>query len=70
MKLDTEGHELEILSSEGFSKVKDKIDILVGEWHAWSKGNINLLISSLRDNGFDFDYINGTDAVIFVAKKK
>lgn len=69
MKIDTEGMELEILSSDGFKKVAHKIDTIVGEWHQWSKGNVNLMISALRDSGYSFQWLQGTDASIFLAKR-
>lgn len=69
MKIDTEGAELEILCSEGFAKVASKIDLIVGEWHAWSTGNVNIMISSLKDKGFSFEWLPGVQASVFVAKR-
>lgn len=69
MKIDTEGAELEILCSEGFAKVSDKIDLIIGEWHSWSTGNVNIMISSLKDKGFDFNWLPGVQASVFVAKR-
>lgn len=67
-KVDTEGHEAPIIASEGFAKVADKIDTIICEWHQWSTCKVDIFISSLRDRGFDVDWIKNTDASILVAK--
>lgn len=69
MKLDTEGFEAEIVGSEGFSKVADKIDVIVGEWHSWSKIGPNIMISCLKDHGYQFSWVQGVEASVFVAKR-
>mgnify|MGYP001581018113 CR=1 FL=1 len=69
VKLDIEGSECEVLASEGFEKVASKIDLIVGEYHQWSGVNPGQLASSLRDNGFTFDWLNKTEASIFVSRR-
>ncbi len=69
MKLDIEGSECEVLASEGFEKVAGKIDLIVGEYHQWSGVNPGHLAASLRDNGFTFDWLNKTEAAVFVSRK-
>lgn len=69
MKIDVEGAELEILCSEGFAKVADKIDVIVGEWHSFSNANVNIMIASLRDKGYKFDWTQGVQANVFCAKR-
>jgi len=68
MKLDIEGSETEVISSKGFSKVSDKIDVVIGETHQWSGRHPNQLIEAFKTNGF---IVNGipNDAQIFVATK-
>ena len=68
MKLDVEGTEVEIISSEGFAKVADKIDVVIGETHAWSGRHPNQIIDAFKQNGFIVESIPG-DAQLFVAKK-
>lgn len=70
MKVDVEGHESEIFNSDGFRKVADKIDVIISEWHAWNKSNVNIMISSIRDAGFKFRWLQGTDAAIWCAERK
>lgn len=69
MKCDVEGHESEIFNSEGFRKVANKIDIIVSEWHTWNKSSVNIMISSIRDAGFNFEWLHGTEASIWIAKR-
>lgn len=68
MKLDVEGSEYEILAGEGFRKVADKIDVIVGETHSWADRHPNQLRESLKNNGFKVETIKH-DANLFVATK-
>ena len=69
MKVDIEGAESEVFSSEGFSRVADKIDIIVGENHAWSNSSPQMLKNTITDNGFSFKWLNATEATLFVAER-
>lgn len=69
MKIDVEGAEAQIFGSEGFDKVKDKIDVIMGEYHQWSGVNPNQFMSYFVDRGFTFEWLNKTEATIFVAKR-
>lgn len=69
LKLDVEGSEAEILASGGFSKVADKIDLIIGEQHAWMGRNPQQFIDALEDRGFKYQEINN-DAKLFVAVKQ
>jgi FkbM family methyltransferase len=68
MKLDVEGVEVDLVGSEGFEKVADKIDCMVVEWHQWSGRNPSQLVTTLRDYGFTVSPIQA-DASLFVAKR-
>lgn len=68
LKLDVEGSEVEILSSLGFSKVAPKIDVIVGEIHAWNNRHPNQIKEALRNNNFTLEVVPG-DANLFVAKR-
>jgi FkbM family methyltransferase len=68
LKMDVEGTEVEIISSAGFAKVADKIDVVIGETHSWSGRNPNQIIDAFKQNGFIVETIPG-DASLFVAKK-
>jgi FkbM family methyltransferase len=72
MKLDCEGAEYEILGHESFSKVADKIDVIIGEIHSWANRNPNQLKESLTNRGFRFEWLpkkDPNDAQLFVAQK-
>lgn len=69
MKLDIEGTEVEVISSEGFVKVSSKIDLIIGETHSWNGRNPNQIKDALGNAGFSFETIP-SDATIFVAKRK
>ena len=68
LKLDVEGSEVEILSSEGFRIVAPKVDLVIGESHQWSQRHPNQLREAFKNNGFSFETIP-SDANIFVAKR-
>src|SRR3990167_5505550 len=61
MKLDVEGSEIEIVSSESFRKVASKIDAMLIEKHNWSGRNSNQLDEALKHNGFKVKKLS-TDA--------
>lgn len=69
MKIDVEGSEIEIFSSNSFRKVAPKIDCIVGETHDWSGRHPNQLRDALKSNGFIIETIPN-DATLFVARKK
>lgn len=70
MKLDVEGSEGEIIMSDGFQNVADRIHTIVGEWHTWSSMNQQMFANTFRDMGFNFTWYNNTEASIFSAVKK
>lgn len=67
MKLDVEGSEGEIITSDGFQNVADKIHTIVGEWHTWSSMNQQMFANTFRDMGFNFTWYKNTEASIFSA---
>lgn len=69
LKLDVEGVEYEILGSEGFTNVADKIDAIVGEVHSYAMRNPNQIKDALTSKGFEFTWIPH-DANLFAAKRK
>lgn len=68
MKLDCEGTEMEICSSEGFRKVAPKIDSMLIEKHSWSGRNSHQLDEALKKAGFKVKTL-ATDADIIVAER-
>jgi FkbM family methyltransferase len=68
MKLDVEGSEVEILSSEGFRNVCEKIDTIIIERHAWSGRNPNQILEVLKMRGFIVEKIQA-EADILVARR-
>lgn len=69
MKIDIEGAEAEVLGGDGFDKVKDKIDVIMGEYHQWTNINPNQFASYLSDRGFSFRWANKTSASLFIAER-
>lgn len=70
MKIDVEGSEALIFGSEGFDKVKDKIDVIVGEFHTWTGLNPEQFRNYFIDRDWSFRWLNKTDATIFCAERK
>lgn len=69
IKMDIEGAEAEVFGGEGFDKVKDKIDVIMGEFHQWSNVNPSLFKSYFTDRGFSFDWVDKTKASLFIAER-
>ena len=68
MKIDIEGAEYDVLCGDGFANIADKVDVVIGETHAWSNRHPNQLKEAFKMNGFKFEIIPG-EAQLFVAKK-
>lgn len=68
MKLDAEGTETEIFSSDSFEKVAPMIDTIVFETHMWDTRNPNQLMEALKLNNFKVQQLEA-DAHLFVATK-
>lgn len=69
LKVDVEGSEADIFGGEGFDKVKDKIDLIVGEYHQWCGINPNLFKTYFLDRNYSFEWSSLTEASMFVAKR-
>jgi FkbM family methyltransferase len=67
MKLDVEGVEYEILGSDSFKNVSDKIDQLVVESHTYSGRHPSQIIDALKLRGFEVSQIPN-EAILFHAK--
>lgn len=65
LKLDVEGSESKVVNSEGFKAIAPKIKVIVGEWHTWDSQSKDGFANSLRDLGYEFRWIAGTDASVF-----
>jgi len=68
VKIDIEGTEFEVLSHPSFQRVADRIDIVIGETHAWANRNPQQLVDALNQAGFTVNSIPN-DASLFVATK-
>lgn len=69
LKLDVEGVEYEILGSDSFANVADKIDQMVIEVHQYSGRHPNQIVNALQLHGFEVLQIPN-DATLLVATKK
>ena len=68
LKLDIEGTELEIINSEAFRVLADKIDTVVMELHSWNGRHPNQAKETLKQAGFKVATIPN-DANILVGTK-
>lgn len=67
MKFDVEGVEYEILGSDSFSNIADKVKEMVIEVHSYSGRHPNQIIDALKLNKFDVQQIPN-DALLLYAK--
>lgn len=70
IKMDVEGVENLIVGSSSFDRVADKIGTILGEFHTWSGINPKQFETAFLDRGFDFTWLNRTEASIFSAIRK
>lgn len=68
MKMDVEGEEFNILGSDSFDEVADKIDVIMGETHAWANRNPGQIYQALQNRGFTVKKVS-SDANIFYAER-
>lgn len=69
LKLDAEGEESKIVTSDGFINNTDKFPFIIGEWHAWTEMNQNQFMNHFRELGYHFMWLRTTVAACFVANK-
>lgn len=67
LKWDTEGNESEILASDEFKDVSQKIKIIIGEYHNWTNMNQAQFRNALEDLGFEVHWLYNTHASVFTA---
>ncbi len=67
LKLDPEGEECKILSSDDFAKYAPKIKVIVGEWHPWTNMDKNQFANLLIDLGYKFNWLLGMKAAVYTA---
>ena len=68
MKLDVEGSEHDIISSESFEKMASRIKTMVLELHTWNGVSFQQTLNTLRDYGFALQQIP-SEATIFAATR-
>lgn len=68
LKLDVEGEEANVICSDSFRRIADKIEVMVFEYHSWCNRNPDQLRTALRDMGFDWAQIP-CDATVFVCTR-
>jgi len=68
MKMDVEGAEFDIFGSDTFDEVAGKIDVIMGETHAWAGRNPGQIYQALQNRGFTVKKIP-SDANIFYAER-
>ena len=69
LKVDIEGAEAQVFGGDGFDKVKDKIDVIMLEYHCWCDVNPEQFKSYFIDRGFTFEWINKTEATLAIAER-
>lgn len=67
LKIDPEGEETKIFTSEAFKKNMDKIPVILGEYHVWSGVGQAQFMNMFRDYGYEFHWIQGTRAACYTA---
>lgn len=67
LKFDVEGSESKVITSPSFIKMAPRIKAIVGEHHNWDTQNQGQFMNTFRDLGYDFHWVQGTDAAVFTA---
>lgn len=68
-KIDIEGSESQLFTSESFKNIVPILDAFVYEWHTWGASNFVVLNRGLMDYGYVVHRIP-SDATLFICQKK
>lgn len=68
MKVDVEGSEAELFTSESFKNIVPFLDAFVYEWHQWASANPNVLNYGLMNYGYTIKQIPSA-ATLFICQK-
>lgn len=68
MKLDVEGFESKLLTDSSFTGSLKKVKLIIGEWHSWTDMNQHQFKNCFEELGFNFKWLNQTEASIFIAE--
>ncbi len=67
LKLDPEGEESKIITSEAFKNCVDKIKVIVGEYHQWTDMNQGQFQKTFEELGYTFNWIMNMKASCYTA---
>lgn len=67
LKLDVEGSESKIVTSDSFKNVCPRIKVIAGEWHEWTDMNKGQFQHCLEELGYAFTWRRDTQAAVFEA---
>lgn len=67
LKMDLEGAESEVISSDEFRRVMPKIKTIVGEYHSWSAMGKANFTTTMVDLGWNFRWLSMSEASLFSA---
>lgn len=67
LKMDLEGSESQVITSEEFKRVCSRIKVIVGEYHEWTAMSKWAFCNAFRDLGYQFNWLPGTVASCFSA---
>lgn len=70
VKFDVEGEESNIILSEGFKNVIQKMPLIVGEWHTWTLLSKNDFKTKYEELGYEFTWNQKSNASVYTAKLK
>lgn len=68
LKIDIEGEEFNVLGGDSFANISDKVDVVIGEVHAWAGRKTNQLRQALQERGYKVETMP-CSAMIFVGIK-
>ena len=69
LKMDSEGEEAKIFTSDAFKNNMDKIPVILGEFHEWTGVSQQQFMNMFRDYGYEFKWNHNTRAATFSAVK-
>jgi len=68
-KIDCEGEEGKIFTSDAFKRNMDKFPVIVGEWHPWCETSQGQFMTMFRDYQYQFNWIPNMRAAVYMAVK-
>jgi len=68
-KIDIEGEEGKVIGSKSFENIVPILDAFVMEWHSWAGMNVQQIVTTIRDYGYNVEVIPAEATILGCVKR-